>query len=335
LAQVHALEETAAEAGIAPADASDRLAACLEALRAVRSRRPRPHLDDKILTAWNGLMISALARASALPAEALADRQKDYLAAAVAAADFVGRELFDPVRCVLHRSWREGRGTSEGFAEDYAFLVQGLLDLQEASYDPRWLRQADRLQAKMDELFWDEKGGYFNSAAGSEDLILRLKDDYDGAEPSSSSVAVLNLLRLGAIFDDAGPMQRRPRALRALAAFAPRWAQAPQALPQMVSAVDAALEPPRHVVLAGDPAREDFQALAAVMHGHLGPRLSLLAVPGRSAASWLAERVPWLAGMKPRDGRAAAYVCENFTCQAPVATPEELWGLLWGRPMAG
>jgi uncharacterized protein YyaL (SSP411 family) len=280
-------------------------------------------------------MISALARAAALPAEALAERAPAYLAAAVGAAEFIERELFDASRGVLFRSWREGRGTAEGFAEDYACFIQGLLDLQEASYDPRWLQQAETLQTKMDELFWDEQGGYFNSAAGATDLILRLKDDYDGAEPAASSVAVSNLLRLGAIFDEAGPGSRRSRALRTLAAFAPRWGAAPQALPQMVSALDLALEPPRHVILAGDPAREDFQALAAVMHGHLGPRRSLLGLTGPNHAAWLAQRVPWLAGLGPRNGRAAAYVCENFTCQAPVATPEELWGLLWGRPVAG
>jgi len=335
LAQVRSLDETAQAAGLSPAEASDRLVAGLETLRAVRAQRPRPGLDDKILTAWNGLMISAFARAAALPAEALADRQQAYLAAATSAAEFVGRELFDPARGVLYRSWREGRGPAEGFAEDYAFFIQGLLDLQESSYDPRWLQQADRLQTKMDELFWDEPGGYFNSAAGATDLILRLKDDYDGAEPAASSVAVLNLLRLGAIFDEGGTVNRRERARRTLAAFAPRWSAAPQALPQMASALDLALEPPRHVVLAGDPDREDFQALAAVMHGHLGPRRSLIGLTGPNHAAWLAQRVPWLAGLGPRDGRAAAYVCENFACQAPVATPEELWGLLWGRPAPG
>ena len=203
LAQIRSLDESAKEAGLTPAEASDRLVACLERLREVRAGRPRPQRDDKILTAWNGLMISALARAAALPAEALADKRKSYLAAALAAAEFVRRELFDPARGVLYRSWNGGRGSAEGFAEDYAFFIQGLLDLYEASYDPRWLRQAEELQGKMDELFWDERGGYFNSAAGAEDLVLRLKDDYDGAEPAPSSAAVMNLLRLGAVFESA------------------------------------------------------------------------------------------------------------------------------------
>jgi uncharacterized protein YyaL (SSP411 family) len=344
LAQTRSLDETAVGTGLTPEEASDRLVACLERLREVRARRPRPQRDDKILTAWNGLMISALARAAALPAEALADKRKSYLAAAIAAAEFIQRELFDPARGVLYRSWRDGRGAAEGFAEDYAFFIQGLLDLYEASYDARWLRQAEELQGKMDELFWDERGGYFNSAAGADDLVLRLKDDYDGAEPAPSSVAVMNLLRLGAVFENGqvaetdatagngkfgSPTPYRDRALRTLAAFASRWRASPHALPFMVSALDAALEPSRHVVLAGDPNSDDFQALAAVMHGHLGPRRSVLAVTESDAASWLATRAPWLAGMGLRPDRAQAYVCENFTCQAPATSPQELRGMLW------
>ena len=199
-------------------------------------------------------MISALARAAGTPAGALAEVRRSYQTAAVRAAEFVRRELFDEASGVLFRSWCGRRGDSEGFAEDYACVVQGLLDLHEATFDLRWLQWAERLQQRMDERFWDEAGGgYFNSAAGAPDIILRLKEDYDGAEPAPSSVAAMNLCRLGAVLDRAGggSPSYRDRMLRTLLAFQPRWQDAPQALPQMLCSLEAALEPPRHVVLAG------------------------------------------------------------------------------------
>ena len=314
-AQRRTLAETAKQFSLTPEEANERLLAALGKLRRARAGRPRPHLDDKIITAWNGLMISALARG----AQVLGD--PDLLAAAVRAAEFVERELHDASRGVLFRCWREGRGAAEGFAEDYAYFVQGLLDLYEASFDARWLVWALKLQAKMDELFWDvDRGGYFNSAAGDPYLVLRLKEDYDGAEPAPSSVAALNLLRLAAIFHDDA---RRERGVRCIEAFRAQWTRAPHALPQMLCALELALEPPRHVVLAGDPAAEDFRALAAVLHERLGPRRSIL----RAGAA-----VPWTSAMAPMDGHAVAYVCEDFTCQLPVTEPAALRHLLMANP---
>ena len=326
-AQTRSLLETAKALGLEPQEASDRLIAGLERLRAVRAKRPRPLRDDKILTAWNGLMISALARGAAVPAESLAAGREAHRAAAVGAAEFVQRELWDDARGVLFRAWREGRGAIEGFAEDYAYLIQGLLDLHEATFDLRWIRWAERLQTKMDELFWDDAhGGYFNSAAGATDIVLRLKEDYDGAEPTPSSVAALNLLRLAGIFP--GNKEHRLRALRTLEAFRPRWQEAPHALPQMLCALELALESPRHLMLAGDPRSADFQALAAVAHEKLGPRRIILALDGGDGQAWLAKQSPWLADMRPAHGKATAYLCQEFTCQAPVTTPEELRKLL-------
>ena len=321
LVQRRSLLDTARAAGLSPEAASAKLLALLPHLRAVRARRPRPHRDDKVLTATNALMISALARAhQVLGAEG------GHLAAAVRAAEFLERELHEAGSGQLFRAWRNGRGQAGGFAEDYAFLIQALLDLYEASFDVRWLAWAERLQGTMDRLFRDEeKGGYFNSAADDASIILRLKEDYDGAEPAPSSVAAMNLLRLGAVFDAPGAADGyRARGTRCLTAFQPRWSRAAQALPQMLCALELALEPPRHVVLAGDPAAADFQALAAVLHERLGPRRSLLAADGGEGQRWLARRAPWMAEMRPRDGRATAYVCEEFACQAPASSAEEL-----------
>jgi uncharacterized protein YyaL (SSP411 family) len=350
LAQRRSLAQTAKELNLSIEQANEQLLAVLLRLREVRARRPRPHLDDKILTANNGLMISALARAHVVleladptvvqPAGS-GEGPTTYLRAATRAAEFIERELYDSGRGVLFRTWREGRGTTPGFAEDYAFLIQGLLDLYEASFNARWLRWAERLQSTMDEQFWDEaQGGYFNSGANDPSIVLRLKEDYDGAEPAPSSIAAMNLLRLGAVFDGtarstpekraggAPALSYRDRGVRCIEAFRGQWTRAPQAMPQMLCALELALEPPRHVVLAGDRTAADFRALASVLHAQFGPRRVILAAGGGTDQRWLAERAPWLAEMQPRDGHATAYVCEEFACQAPVTDAAALERLL-------
>ena len=336
LRQRRSLTVTAAEFKLELPAAEEKLLAGLEKLRAAREKRPRPHLDDKVITAWNGFMISALAKGAQVLGEA------DCLKAAGRAAEFIQRELYDATTGVLYRCWREGRSDIAGFAEDYAGLIQGLLDLHEAGFSLRWLQWAEQLQVKMDELFWDaERGGYFNSRADDPTVIVRLKEDYDGAEPAPNSVAAMNLLRLSWMLGDGigrivrdEPQQDgspgelalsyRERALRTIETLRPQWSRAPHALPQLLCALELALAAPRTVVLAGDPAAADFRALAAVLHEKLGPRRVLLCADGAVGQRWLAERKPYLAEMKPVDGRATAYVCENFTCRAPVTDPAEL-----------
>jgi uncharacterized protein YyaL (SSP411 family) len=339
LAQRRPLGETAAQFGLTPEQANDRLLVAMGKLREVRAQRPRPLLDDKIVTANNGLMISALAKGHQIlglpegrdgplgrPFGPARPAVAPYLQAAIRAAEFVRRELFEPATGGLFRSWREGRGAAEGFAEDYAYFIQGLLDLYEASFELRWLQWAQQLQAAMDARFWDEaRGGYFNSRADDAAIVLRLKEDYDGAEPAPSSVAATNLLRLAEMLHDES---LHTRAERTLEAFRAQWGGTPHAMPEMLCALGIALEPPRQVVLAGDPGREDFQALAAVLAERLGPRRAILAVTGEADRAWLATRAAWLAEMRPLDGKATAYVCEDFACQAPVTEPEALRRLL-------
>ncbi|HWA87615.1 MAG TPA: thioredoxin domain-containing protein [Opitutus sp.] len=344
LVQRRSLAETARQFSLAPQDANDRVLAALAKLREVRRRRPRPLRDDKIITAWNGLMISALAKGASVLEGGRGRAGGDspaggLLAAATRTAEFVQRELFDVRSGALFRSWREGRGAAKAFAEDYAFLIQGLLDLYEAGFEVRWLAWAEQLQTAMDVLFWDEAGGgYFNSSAGDPSIVLRLKEDYDGAEPAASSVAAANLLRLATMTGNEMPgeagvsgrgVNYRERGRRCIEGFWRQWSETPQAMPQMLCALELALDSPRHVVLAGDPRDEDFRALADVVHERLGPRRVLLAADAGEGQRWLAERAPWIAGMKPAGGRATAYVCEDFACQAPVTEPAELRALLW------
>jgi uncharacterized protein YyaL (SSP411 family) len=316
LMQRQSLATTARDHQLEVEPASEKLLACLAKLREVRAKRPRPHLDDKVLTAWNGLMISAFAQGARL----LGD--ESYLAAATRAAEFIQRELYDEKAGVLYRSWREARGNIQGFAEDYAFLIQGLLDLYEAGFDIRWLQWAERLQVAMDRLFEDAaRGGYFNSRADDPNVIVRLKEDHDGAEPSANSIAAANLLRLDVMLGLPGA---RERAIKTLEALRPQWMAVPHGLPQLLCAFELAFDAPRTVVLAGDPAAADFRALAAVLTEKPGPRRALVCADGGAGQQWLAARRPYLADMKPVGGRATAYVCENFACQVPANAPEQL-----------
>ena len=325
------LAETAKQFALDLAGAGDRLHAGLRRLRETRARRPRPPRDDKILTAWNGLMISALAKGCQVLAE------PGYGAQAGRVAEFLRRELYDEETGVLYRSYREGRSDIPGFAEDYAYLIQGLLDLYEASFECRWLQWAEQLQAKMNEWFWDAAAdGYFNSRADDPAIIARLKEDYDGAEPAPGSVAAMNLLRLSWMLGGGGEagrpaeerMGHRERARRCIAAARRQWEAAPQALPQMLCALALGLQPPRTVVVAGTPGADDFRALTAVLHERLGPRRAVLAADGGGGQRWLAGRAPYVAEMKPLNGRATAYLCENFACRQPVTEPAELRRLL-------
>jgi len=283
---------------------ADALASSREKLLALRAKRPRPHLDDKILTAWNGLMISAFARAGAALSE------PRYLAAAAKSADFLKSQLTKDGR--LLRTWRGEPGHIAGFAEDYAFLIQGLLDLYEADFDLRRLKWAVGLQDGQDELFWDEKGGSYFSSAGDDPLVrVRMKEDYDGAEPSANSISARNLLRLARMLHDEA---REAKAGRVIASHQTQMERAPTSVPQMLVALDLALSPPSQAVVAGPRGSEDVRQWTAKLHRDFHPRRVLLLAEGDD---FLAKNNPALALMKPVQGKAALYLCENFTCQAP------------------
>ena len=169
--------------------------------------------------------------------------------------------------------------------------MQAWLDLYEATFDTAWIDRALALQATMDELFWDgARGGYFNSAAGATDVVVRLKEDYDGAEPAATSTAALNLFRMAALTGDSA---LREKGRRAIAAFRGRWEEAPQALPQLLCSFESALEAPRHVVLTGLPGSPAFEALVSVLRSRLGPRRALVALDAPGARGWFSSRSPW------------------------------------------
>jgi uncharacterized protein len=294
-------------------------------LFSIRSKRPRPHLDDKIIAAWNGLMISAYARGAQVLDPATAGR---YLEIANRAAKFVQVTLFDPSRKILYRNYRGGRSDIEGFADDYAFVIQGLLDLYEASFDAQWLKFAAQLQETQDRLFFDEKnGGYFSTSGKDKSVFLRMKDDNDGAEPAASSVAALNLLRLAQFRDDPAAAGAE-RARKTIDTFATTLSHFPSAMPLMLVALDYSLGKPRQIVIAGKKDAPETKALVKEVHRHFLPNTVLFLADGAEGQKYLGEKNEAIRAMSPIDGKSATYVCQNFTCKAPVTDPKQLAELL-------
>ncbi|HYF37022.1 MAG TPA: thioredoxin domain-containing protein [Prosthecobacter sp.] len=292
----------------------------IKALFEVRAKRPRPHLDDKVITAWNGLMISGLARAGAALGES------SFIKLASEAAQFIHDEICATPGKGLHRSWREGERGPKAFASDYASLIHSLLDLYQAGFEVKWLQWAVALQDEMDSLFLDrDKGGYYTVHTDMAHSVLRIKEDYDGAEPSPNSLAALNLARLAAMLDN---KEYAARAEKTVTLFGSALESSPAAVPMLVTAFDFLQRGKQQIVLAGDSSSSEFKALAATVHKRFLPNAVLLHADGADAQSWLGQRNQALAAMQPVNGKPAAYVCQNYACQAPVTDPAALDKLL-------
>ncbi len=318
LIQRHSIEETAGRFGKSE-EISARLKNARKKLFAIRSERPRPHLDDKIIAAWNGSMISAFARAAQILEDA------DYLQAAEAAAEFIHAELFDAKRKTVSRNFRNGKG-GDGFADDYACVIAGLLDLYEASFEIRWLKFALDLQHSLDAFFYDgDQGGYFSGTGEDASVLLRLKDDNDSAEPAASSVAAQNLSRLAALLNEA---DLETRARKTIAAFSAQLSHFPSAMPQMLVAHDFLDGGATQIVIAGKRDDQRTQALLREIRGRFLPRAVVISLDGDEAAAFFGKGNAALRAMTAVDGIPAAYICQDFTCQAPVTEPAELERLL-------
>ena len=300
----------AAELAIEPAALRRLLAGTREELLAARARRPAPLRDDKVLAAWNGLAISAFARAGlALP-------EPDYVAAAAAAADFALGSMRRDGR--LHRAFIAGRASGPAFLEDYAFLIAGLLDLYEARPDPRWLREALALQAVLDADYADPAGAYFQTAAREADLLVREKPTRDGAIPSGNSVAALNLQRLADLaFDEA----LRQRAGLLFSALGDPVRAAPIAFGELLLALDYHHDTPKEIVLVAPAAGGDAAPMLAALGRTFVPNRVLSRVTEGPDLEAHAALVPLLRYKRAREGRVTAYVCENRVCDLPTADP--------------
>jgi hypothetical protein len=314
LSIVRTVPELAVQFGISEEGVEEILRESRRRMYAARSRREPPATDTKLLTDWSALAISAFALAARVLGE------PRYEEAARRAADRILS------RCrvagdLLHRE-KDGAAGIPGFASDYAFLVEAMLDLYEATFDPRYFRAALELANEMEERFADPSGGYFLAAEGHDHLIVRPRELFDGAMPSSNSVAAMNLLRLATFTGDA---KHRSRAEAVFSAFAGYLDRAPSAFPRLLCALDYRQDEPREVVLSGRPGREDFESLRAAVFA--SRRLNRVVAHADRSES-LADIAPLVASRGSSDGPAAAWVCRNFACLRPTSDPAELALLL-------
>ena len=281
---------------------------------AARVERARPHLDDKVLASWNGLMLGALARASVVLNEPA------YRTAAEKNLAFLQAKLWDSERATLYHRWREGERDAVQLLDAYAFLLSGVLDIYEVTLEPGQLDFSIALADAMIARFYDRKaGGFWQSDGKAADLILRVKEDYDGAEPSGNSVAILALLKLAAITARA---EYRAVAEHGLRLFAERMQNLPQAVPYLLLAYDYSREEPKRVVIAGDPATADTRALIRAAHSFYQPRKVVLGNRGN---------VEGFARSLPAKNGATAYLCTGTSCQPPTRLPNEVRGFLGQR----
>ncbi|BCO08603.1 thioredoxin domain-containing protein [Desulfolithobacter dissulfuricans] len=319
LHRAHTLHGAADHFGLSQDTVAGSLARSKEMLFAKRCTRPRPHRDDKIIAAWNGLMIAALARAGAVLAE------PGFTGAAVAAATFLRRELYLEDAGRLHRSFRDGTRGPTGQLADYVFVVAGLLELYQVVHEPCWLAWAEELTDLQITLFHDrEQGGFFDSVADPT-VVLRMKADYDGAEPAPNSVAVSNLLRLAAL---TGRSDLAELVAETLKAFAPSLDRFPGGLVAMLCAWMEQRQGLVQVVVAGEREREDTRKLLEVVHGLYLPGSLVLLADQADNQACLGRNLPFIAAMVPREGRATAHVCRDRSCLEPVSDPVALSRLL-------
>jgi len=305
-----ALPHARGEQQVGPAD-SALLASARRKMLAARAKRVRPHLDDKILASWNGLMLGALARANAV----LGD--KHHRTAAEKNLAFLREKLWDPESNSLYHRWRDGERDRVQLLEGYAFLLSGVIELYEATLEPGHLQFAIELAEAMILKFYEaENGGFWQSTADAKDLILRVKDDYDGAEPSGNSVATLALLKLAAI---TGREDFKKPAETTLRLFAHRLQNYPQAMPSMLHALDFWLDEPRRVVIAGDARSVRARKLLQAAHSVYQPNKIVLGNTGP-----VEEFVRSL----PAKNGPVVYLCTGQACQPPTGEAERVRELL-------
>jgi uncharacterized protein YyaL (SSP411 family) len=299
------------------------LVASRKKLLTARARRPQPMRDDKILTGGNGLMISALARAAQVLDEST------YGAAAAANAAFLKAKLYDPKEGSLKRRYRAGQVGVDGFLDDYAFLIQGLLDLYETSFDVQLLSWAVRLQDRQDQIFWDaSQGTYFATTNTDPSVLFRMRDEFDGAEPSANSVAAMNLLRLSQVTDNA---ERKAKADKTFAAFSNRLSRSPDALPQLTAAIDFGQSKPKQIIIAGKANAADTRAMLRLVHERYIPNKFLILADGGAGQKQIVQWLRFVESMRPRDNKATAYICEDYVCRFPTSDLTTMGRILDGQ----
>lgn len=319
---VKTASELATEKKIPQPEVERRVEAARRKLFASREKRIHPLKDDKILTDWNGLMIAALAQAAQVFG------RSDYDAAARRAADFLLMRMRSKDGRLLHR-FRDGDAAIRGKLDDYAFLIAGLIELYESSFEVRYLQAAIDLQQVTEQHFSDTKGGFFLTADDAEQLLTRPKDSYDGAIPSGNAEALLNLIRLGRM---TGNPSYETTANKLARAFSGDVARSPSGHTALLLGADFALGPSFEIVLAGKRDAADLKTLHAAMAGTYLPNKVVLFRPAEEANPPITAIAPFTKPQTAMRGKATAYVCTNFVCKLPTTDPAAMVKLLAGAP---
>lgn len=323
----------------------DILGTCRRKLFKLRSHRPRPHLDDKVIVSWNGLAISSFARASRiLKGEAeetifhfpvIGCKPDEYMAVGEKAASFIRKQLYNEETHRLQHCYRNGPSKAPGFLDDYAFLISGLLDLYEFGGGIIWFQWAIDLQDAQDELFLDrDGGGYFNTAGEDPSVLLRVKEDHDGAEPSGNSVSAINLVRLASMTSGSKADQYKKNAEHLLAVFEGRLKDMAMAVPLMCCAVDMVSIPYRkQVVLVGHKTTVEFEDMLSTAHSIYDPNSTVIHVDPTNTEEmefWegMNSNIALMAKNNFAADKVVALVCQNLTCSPPVTEPGSLKSLL-------
>ncbi len=322
----HSVDEAATHFHLSADAVRSSLAQSRAALLAVRFHRPPPPVASKIITVWNGMMISALAVGSQVLHE------PRYLQAAESAAKLVRTKLYNSNTGRLKRRYREGSAEIDGFLSDYAGMTAGLLDLFEASANNDDLTWPMRLEKEQTALFTDKVSGAYittetlaASSPAQGGLLWKDHEAYDGAEPSANSVAAMNLVRLWQMTEDD---HLRERALSVVNAFGVQLKSSPESMPAMISAYEALTAQRRQVALAGTLETQGTEAMTAIFWRDYLPNAILIHAVGGPAQQQLSKTLPLVANLRQQNGNATAYICKNYTCNAPTTDPAIMQRLL-------
>lgn len=316
----HSLDETARQFEKKPEEIEASIATARTKLFASRETRPRPHLDDKIITAWNGLMISACSKAY----QVLGD--KKYLDAAENAANFISTYLYNRKSNTLLRRYRDGDARFEGGLQDYAFYIAGLLDLYESSFNIRWLNEAIELSKSQIDFFLDRtNGGFFDAIGSDPTLLTRTKEEYDGAEPTGNSVAAMNFLRLARMTDN---KEWESIAEQTITAFGSSLRENPEILPAMLAAMSWQHAPPTEIIIAGNLLEDDTRLMLKQVYSRFIPQRILILADGTSSHTAITSYLPFISAMTMINGKATAYICKRYACTLPLTDPVKVEELL-------
>ncbi len=313
-------EKLAGLHSLSPEQVTDIITGSRKKLLERRNCRPRPSTDTKIITAWNGLMISAFARSAQI------FQHPPYAEAADRAARFLLNHVYDQKKRMILRRWCDGEARFPGSLQDYSFLIQGLLDLYETTFDLFFLKHSLELQERQLELFWDPNHrGFYDNLPSDAPLSIRTKEDYDGAEPTGNSISALNLLRLSHLTNNP---DWRIKAEQTIAAFSNILTERPYALPQMLVAYDWLLAPPVEIILTGNPASRETTELLKEIHSAFLPKKIILFLDTETTKDYFCKFNPALEGFSLDKNQTTVSICRNFACQLPTSDPEVVRRLL-------